>query len=243
MPAPRPGIHNSGWAQSPGLDIVNRRPSAWGRLEKYVTDILSSFGDDERILLWDLYNEPGNSGNGDQSLPLVEAVFQWARAVNPSQPLTAGVWFDNRKLNEYQLAASDVITFHNYHPTDHLARQIAELKSLGRPVLCTEWMARNCGSLVSSHLAVFAAEGVGCLNWGLVAGKTNTIYPWKEVPVPESTEAEPEVWFHDLFRVDGTPYDQSEIDTFKKYTAVRPISSSSITFPNLLSANWKANNA
>jgi hypothetical protein len=229
QPAPKPGVHNSGWVQSPGLDVVNQGFSAWGRLEKYVRDVVGAFGRDERILLWDLYNEPGNRGNGGKSLPLVQAVFEWARAAQPSQPLSVGLWFDNQKLNDFQLAASDVITFHNYSPAAHLERQIAELKAQGRPLICTEWLARTRGSLVRTHLPIFAREKVGCLHWGLVAGKSNTIYTWettvpllnpvswfraKDAPVPE-----PKTWFHDLFRPDGTPFDPAEIALFKKFVA------------------------
>jgi hypothetical protein len=227
QPTPRPGIHNSGWVQSPGREMVQRGPSAWGKLEQYVRDILCAFADDERILLWDLYNEPGNSSNGEKSLPLLTSVFEWARAVDPCQPLSAGLWFDNKQLNDFQLAASDIITFHNYWPADNLQAQIAELKLHGRPILCTEWMARTCGSLVNTNLPVFARERVGCLNWGLVAGKTNTIYPWQDLPghaLPGTWQSDqpiqPELWFHDLFRADGTPFDQTEIDLFKQYTGV-----------------------
>lgn len=223
QPAPKPGIHNSGWVQSPGVEIVNWAPSAWGRLEQYVKDVISTFAGDERLLMWDLYNEPGNGNNGEKSLPLLKSVFEWARSVNPSQPLTAGVWFDNKQLNDYQLASSDVVTFHNYQPADRLEREIATLKLYKRPVICTEWMARTCGSLVDANLPVFAREKVGCINWGLVSGKTNTIYQWQVMPdfvdataqlVPGKTM----IWFHDLFGVDGTPYDQTEVDLFKKYT-------------------------
>jgi hypothetical protein len=233
QPAPRPGIHNSGWVQSPGLDVVNADPSTWDRLERYVRDILTTFACDERILLWDLYNEPGNSSNGEKSLPLLMAVFEWARAVKPSQPLTAGVWFDNKELNQFQLAASDVITFHNYRPADHLEREIAELGLHGRPIICTEWMARTCGSLVAANLPVFAARKVGCINWGLVSGKTNTIFAWQDLDNPtnridlsSSDECgEPKVWFHDLFRLDGTPYDPAEIEVFKQWARIRTPSS------------------
>jgi hypothetical protein len=222
QPAPKPGIHNSGWMQSPGVDVVNQGPTAWGCLEVYVKDIISTFADDERILLWDLYNEPGNSRNGEKSLSLLRAVFEWARSINPSQPLTAGVWFDNEPLNKFQLAASDIITFHHYWEPDKLEREIAKLKAYGRPVICTEWLARTCGSLVGTNLPVFAKEKIGCLNWGLVAGKTNTIYPWKEVVDPSQVldlHAEPEPWFHDLLRLDGMPYDMSEIETFRRFTS------------------------
>ena len=225
QPMPKPGIHNSGWVQSPGLDVVNRDASSWGRLEQYVRDIIGSFANDERILLWDLYNEPGNSGNGEKSLPLVKSVFEWAWAANPSQPLSVGVWFDNKELNEFQLAASDIITFHNYSPEVDLQRQLIELETHVRPVICTEWMARTCGSLVSTHLPVFAEKKVGCINWGLVAGKTNTIHQWQVLQdllnaTPSSMDlgAEPNIWFHDLFSADGTPYDRTEIELFKKYT-------------------------
>lgn len=221
QPAPKLATHNSGWMQSPGIDVVNRGASAWGRLEHYVKDIIGTFADDERILLWDLYNEPGNSGQGKKSLPLVEASLSWARTVNPSQPLSVGVWFKNKKLNDFQLAASDVITFHNYSPASQLEKQIAELKTHGRPLICTEWMARTRGSFVETNLPVFAREKVGCINWGLVAGKTNTIYPWKKPwdalnPVKwfQDKSAEPKLWFHDLFRADGTPYDETEIRLF-----------------------------
>lgn len=232
QPAPKLGIHNSGWLQSPGVAIVNRGPKGWGRLEVYVKDILRSFANDERILLWDLYNEPGNSKNGANSLPLVKAVFEWARVANPSQPLTAGLWFDNQDLNEFQLAASDIITFHHYWEPEKLECEIARLKSYGRPVICTEWMARTCGSLVSTNLPVFARENVGCFNWGLVAGKTNTIYQWKELNVPQDAidlQVGPSVWFHDLLCADGAPYDRTEIEVFKKLTGVRRISSSDLS--------------
>jgi hypothetical protein len=225
QPTPKPGIHNSGWVQSPGLEVVNCE-AAWGRLEEYVSDIIGAFANDERLLFWDLYNEPGNSGNGEKSLPLLQAVFKWARSVNPVQPLSAGVWFDNKALNDFQLAASDVVTFHNYLPADNLERQIADLKAYERPLICTEWMARTCGSLVSTNLPVFSREKVGCLNWGLVSGKTNTIYQWQIMPDLTGSPAwftgqiaGQNVWFHDLFIADGTPYDQNEIEMFKKFTS------------------------
>jgi len=222
QPTPKPGIHNSGWVQSPGLETVNSGLALWKRLEQYVGDLVSSFAKDERILFWDLYNEPGNSNNGEKSLPLVKSVFEWARAAGPSQPLSVGLWFDNKELNEFQLAASDIITFHNYRPANHLETQIAELKAHARPIICTEWMARTCESLVSTHLPIFEREKIGCLNWGLVAGKTNTIYQWQVLQDVLNTttsviDGGPKIWFHDLLGADGTPYDQVEIELFKQY--------------------------
>lgn len=214
QPQPIPGVHNSGWVQSPSSKIVTAVPKEWSRLKDYVTDIVTTFGKDDRILMWDLYNEPGNNKLGAKSLPLVKAVFSWARAANPSQPLTVGIWFNNKKLNQYQLQASDVITFHNYKNAESLRKEIAKLKNLGRPVICTEYMARTRDSRFETHLPIFKETNVGCYNWGLVSGKSQTIFPWGS----EKGSPEPEIWFHDIFRTDGTAFDDSEVALIRKLT-------------------------
>jgi hypothetical protein len=61
---------------------------------------------------------------------------------------------------------------------------------------------------------VFHELNVGAINWGLVSGRTNTIYPWGS---PEGAE-EPNVRFHDVFRRDDTPFDQQEIDLLRQHT-------------------------
>jgi hypothetical protein len=213
QPDPKPGIHNSGWLQSPGRDVVNN-PKSWSRLELYLKDIIGAFAKDDRILLWDLYNEPGNEGQGNKSLPLLEKAFQWARRVNPAQPLTAGVWSGNKELNDFQETVSDVITFHNYNNAKNLSEQISRLKKHGRPVICTEWLRRG-NSDVATHLPIFKKERVGCYNWGLVAGKTQTIYPWGS----KENAPEPRIWFHDLLRKNGKPFDEAEVKLFRKLTA------------------------
>ena len=212
QPEPRPGIHNSGWLQSPGRDVVNH-PEFWPRLEKYVKDILATFAKDQRVLLWDVYNEPGNEGQGSKSLPLLKQTFQWAREVNPTQPLTAGLWSRSKEFNDFQEAASDIITFHNYSTAGNLAEQINTLKKLDRPVICTEWLMRGTSD-VATCLPVFKQQRVGCYNWGLVAGKTQTIYPWKS----QLDSPEPKIWFHDLLRKDGTPFIAEEAALFRKLT-------------------------
>ncbi len=213
QPEPRPGVHNSVWVQSPGSGAVTD-PSKWGRLEEYIRDIVGSFRSDERILMWDLYNEPGNNDLKEASLGLVKAVFGWARGAAPSQPLTVGVWFDNAALNGCQLAESDVVTFHNYNDAANLEAQIKQLKGYGRPLVCTEYMARPRGSRFETHLPVFKREGVGCINWGFVSGRTQTIYPWGSQP----GSPEPDPWFHDILRADGTPFDAAETDLIRKMT-------------------------
>jgi hypothetical protein len=208
QPQPTPGVHNSGWWQSPGARVV-LDPTQWPRLEDYVVDVVDSFAHDPRILMWDVYNEPGNQHMGAKSLPLLQQVFAWVRSARPSQPLTAGIWHDYPDLNAAQLAASDIVTFHNYDDAGSLKRQIDDLRAYGRPLICTEYMARTRGSAFATHLPIFRAERVGCLNWGLVSGKTQTRYPWGWA----DAEVEPEVWFHDIFYADGRPYRRDEVNT------------------------------
>jgi hypothetical protein len=231
QPAPVPGVHNSGWVQSPGRRAATD-PAYWPALEAYVADILTTFGCDDRVLFWDLYNEVGNIFLPTLSkpwttkafrlpwlvlrhlllpsatLPLLKKTFEWARNTGPEQPLTASIWFFDPPLNRYLINTCDVITFHNYNDAANLSRQIEKLECTGRPLICTEYMARPRESVIASHLPLFKDRKVGCYNWGLVNGKTQTIHSWKSKP----GESEPDLWFHDLLRADGTPFDPAETD-------------------------------
>jgi len=212
QPDPKTGIHNSGWLQDPGARLTDTGEIPM--LQKYVTDILTTFKHDKRILLWDLYNEPGNSSKGDKSLDLLSKTFAWGRAVNPDQPLSAGLWdWSLEKLNAFQFTRSDVITYHNYEEPEKHERVIQLLKAGGRPVICTEYMARLRGSTFANSMPILKKENVGAINWGLVAGKTNTMYAW-DTPMPSGEE--PKVWFHEVFRKDGTPYNTEETNLIKK---------------------------
>ncbi|WP_375417266.1 cellulase family glycosylhydrolase [uncultured Hymenobacter sp.] len=213
QPAPKPGIHNSGWMQDPG-DPASRDSLTFSKLRPYVTDVMTRFKNDKRIVIWDLYNEPGNNGKNNTSLPLVRNVFAWARAVNPDQPLSVGLWnWEFEALNKYQALNSDVVTYHNYDDAAAHQRVIELLETHGRPLVCTEYMARPRNSRFVNILPLLKKRNVGAINWGLVAGKTNTKYQW-EVPIADGSE--PAEWFHEVFRPDGTPYRQDETDLIKK---------------------------
>lgn len=220
---PRPGVHNGRACASPGRAVVHDR-SQWPALERYVADVIGHFADDPRVLVWDLYNEPGNDtvlGPGghpasDALIPysrdLVEQTFTWARTARPTQPLTTGVWnpawsADNARWIEL----SDVISFHNYFGLEALRSHVDHLKAHGRPLLCTEWLARSLGSLPASHLPYFAGDRIGCYHWGLVNGRTQTHLIWTGL---ENLVKNGE-WHHDLLLPDGTPYDPAEIAEFR----------------------------
>lgn len=205
------GWYASGWTPSPGHGIV-KDSTQWPRLEKYVKDVISEFRKDERVWVWDLYNEPTNSGMADYTVPLVAKVFEWAREIDPVQPLTVDV-FSGEELNEIILRNSDIITFHNYNDSARLQAKIKEMKVYGRPVICTEWLNRPRRSTVSGCLPVFYNEDVGCMFWGLVNGRTQTDLHWGWRP----EMGEPEIWQHDIFTNEHVPYDVGEIRLFKEY--------------------------
>jgi hypothetical protein len=230
---PKPYVHNSGWVQAPGADLL-KDESRWdGELKPYVIGVLTRFHDDRRVLMWDLMNEPDNDSvqykttevpdKGVRALKLLKQEWKWARSVNPSQPLTSGVWKGDyssdatlSEMERFQLQNSDVITFHSYNRPEVTENRIASLRRYNRPVICTEYMARPLGSTFASILPLLKEEHVGAYNWGFVSGKSQTIYPWDSWD--KAYSAEPTTWFHDIFRKDGTLYDAKEGDLIRRMT-------------------------
>ena len=219
QPEPRPCTHNSGWVQSPGEDVL-AHPETWGHLKQYVQETLRTFGQDQRVFLWDLYNEPKpfprQGGTTNALLPLV---FEWAREAAPSQPLTVDVWSWEpilAEINRLALAQSDVLSLHCYGAPAVLQNQLQVMKFLaeGRPVICTEYMARTQGSTFADCLPIMRREEVSAINWGLVAGKSNTIYPYGWTP----EKGRPPQWFHDVFNADGTLLYPEENAVFQSVT-------------------------
>lgn len=235
QPAPKPHVHNSGWVQAPGADLL-KDESRWNtELKPYIIGVLSHFHDDKRVLMWDLMNEPDNGNDvykatelpdkAARALKLLREEWKWARIVNPTQPLTSGVWKGNyssdsslSEMERFQLQNSDVITFHSYDPPDVMSRRIDSLRRYHRPIICTEYMARPLGSTFASILPLLKKEHVGAYNWGFVNGKSQTIYPWDSWE--KSYSGEPAIWFHDIFRKDGAPYDARETELIRQLTGV-----------------------
>lgn len=210
---PIPGVHNSGWVPSPGIERVTDK-AVWPNLERYVEDIVSSFAGDERVVIWDLYNEPGASGMGEKSLPLVEATFTWARSVNPSQPLTMGAWMDfSNPMSQRLMELSDIISFHGYDSPQGVESKIKTCQAYGRPVICTEWLHRQGGNTFEGILPLFSQHRIGWYHWGLVAGRTQTYMHWGS----KQGTAMPTVWQHDVFHDTGAPYDVKEMQLLDSF--------------------------
>ena len=233
---PHTGLHNSGWAQSPGRAILED-PAKQDSLKPFVQGVLKHFKNDKRIHAWDLMNEPDNNNansygllepknKADLALQLLKKTFTWAREINPDQPLTAGIWIGEwtadkiHPIHKFQLDNSDIITYHSYDPLDKHKPRVAPLRLYNRPILCTEFMARPNGSQFDPILAWLKSEKIGAYCWGFVAGKTNTIYAWDTWQKP-APAGEPKVWFHDIFRANGTPFDPKEVSYIKSVTGAK----------------------
>jgi hypothetical protein len=235
---PIPGVHNSGWVQSPGA-VELTDPADYPRLRDYVRGVVGAFARDPRILAWDIWNEPDNMNVSSWEkeepedkialvLRLLPQVFAWARSDDPIQPLTSGLWHGDwssfpalSRMEKVQIENSDIITFHNYGWPEDFEHRIEELRHFHRPIVCTEYMARGVGSLIDTILPIARRDDVGAVNWGLVAGKTQTYLPWNSWQRPYVLE-QPPVWFQDLLHPDGTPYRRREIDIIRDLAANRP---------------------
>ncbi len=229
---PIPGVHNSGWVQSPGALALSDEKE-YSRLQEYVVGVIGAFANDQRILAWDVWNEP-NNGNpeayGRAELKnkqafvakLLPQVFDWARSANPSQPLTSGVWDGDwspqnlSAIQNTQLDRSDFISFHNYGWPEDFEKRVVTLQRYHRPLICTEYMARGAGNTFDTILPIAKTYNVGAINWGLVAGKTQTFLPWDSWAKPYVLMP-PTIWFHDVFNADGRPYREQEVKLIRQF--------------------------
>jgi hypothetical protein len=237
QPEPIPFVHNSGWVQAPGSKILGDS-SRHNELKNYIKGIITHFADDKRVMGWDLYNEPDNVSPDDPKYPergpevkekhiytlsLLKKTFRWAREVNPSQPLTVGLWKDPvtwrnidslSAIDRFAISNSDVISFHAYGSLEETMKKIEDLEQFNRPLLCTEYLARGEQNTFQIILPLFKEKDVAAVNWGFVAGKTNTAFPWSSWQV--KFDSLPKIWHHDIYLPDKTPYDQKEIDFLKE---------------------------
>jgi hypothetical protein len=242
QPEPIPHVHNSGWIQAPGAEILSDT-NRYHELKGYVKGIIGNYSDDERIIGWDLFNEPDNRMNIPEltkheidnkeyfALKLLRKVHGWAREECPTQPLTMGVWHGNHNhwgnpdsltsLDRFMVFHSDILSFHGYDSdTNSFKKKITELQKYGRPIMCTEYLARGHNNTFERMLPIMKRNDVAAYNWGLVDGKAQTKYPWSSWH--KNFTEEPEKWHHDVLRKDGTPYNQKEVRFLKQITGYKP---------------------
>ena len=234
QPDPTPFVHNSGWVQAPGATILGDS-LRHDELKNYIKGVISHFAEDKRVVAWDLYNEPDNVANQPgyaelelkdkytYTFALLKKVVRWAREVNPSQPLTIGIWKGDhslwgnpqalRPLERFMIENSDVISFHSYDNLQITREKVEELKKYNRPIICTEYLARGNGSTFEDILPMFKENEIHAVNWGFVSGKTNTIFPWSSWS--KTFDSMPKIWHHDIYRTDKSPFSEEEIALLK----------------------------
>ena len=232
---PIPGVHNSGWVQSPGRAAL-ADPAEYPRLEAYVTGVIGAFANDPRVLAWDLWNEPDNGNDPSTSrrdppinrlslrnfcpkffpgpaprVPRNRSPVASGMATGPpskpSPPSSARRW-KTPTFSPSTITAGLRIS----KPTS------SSSSSYHRPILCTEYMARGNGSTFDTILPLAHKYHVAAINWGFAQGKTQTWYPWDSWTRPYTLE-QPAVWHHDIFTPDGKPYRQHEIDLIRALTS------------------------
>lgn len=238
QPDPVPGLHNSRATGSPGRALVMDQ-QAWPDIERYVAHVIRTFTDDDRIVAWDVYNEPGNrviftlegaqaydEALEEQALLLLRRAFDCARHIAPSQPLTAAGWRvppsyvgDDVEPYDHPLDAaafelSDVVSFHAYCSPSRMQRVIERVRRYHRPLICSEWMGRQADSRIQQQLPLLRREAIGSYIWGFVRGRSQTELPWPDFLDPTTSTSEE--WFHDVVDANGLPYNDEETQVIRR---------------------------
>lgn len=204
-------------------------PETAPRYFEMVREMVERYKNDERIIIWNVYNEVGNSKRQDVTLPNLKKMFEIIREIDPIQPLTCETWQlgkgkrieDLPEVQRFALENSDIISYHSYSDYVSNIHTIKVLKELGRPILNTEWLARCLNNNVQEMFPLFYLEKIGSYNWGFVAGKYQTYEPWNNIW--EAYEKDPSIdwdftkWFHDLYRPNHRPYDPKEIQLIRHF--------------------------
>lgn len=245
--APPPGVYFPGWVQGPGRDRLEDKSKYPRLKDYVSDVIGTFASDSRVLMwdVWNEPTpHPGRlfqngkltdferrleASESKQKAALVETllpqVFTWARRANPSQPLTSAIfdpthaWASDHltPVERTQIEQSDVTSFHSYSEPTTFESQVTRLRAFGRPIICTEYMARPI-STVAGILPIGKRLDIGMLNWGLVSGRSQARFPvdsWEKPYV----DREPKVWTQDLFHPDGTPYDVSETNLIRTLSA------------------------
>ncbi len=194
-----------------------------------VQSIVRKYREDERVLCWNVWNEPGIE-RGELAIEFLNVLFDVVRAEDPIQPLCADIWrgLNNgvpvSKEERHALDLSDVISFHSYSEYRWLLENISELKKLNRPIFLTEWLHRINHNNVAEIYPLLYIENVANYCWGFVVGKTQTNEPWPDMwnwyENDKSKDYDFTKWQHDLFRPNLRPYDPKEIELIEHFNAL-----------------------
>lgn len=210
----QPSGHDKSWKYKGAriFDCDGRWREDFKGIAAFVSEIVARYGQDRRVAFWDLYNEPWEACRD-----LLELAFWLAREQNPIQPLTS-CW---RALD-----LSDITSFHCYEQPGKLPQtqingarylsfeeELLRAASTGRPILCTECVARTFGNELKAFLPYYSKAHIGFYIWGFCAGSAQYHIPW-DWPIGSP---EPKRWFQCLLYPDGTPFDTEEIELIRAF--------------------------
>lgn len=219
---------HSGGTTVPGYALLDD-PEIEPKYYEMVDEIAAKYCKDDRLQIWDVWNEPGNGNRGNISLKAMIKFFEIIRSHNPIQPLTADCWrysedlVPDREIEKAAIELSDVITFHYYGSFENMVIIIENLKKYGRPIINNEWLNRISGNNVCEIFPLFYLEKIGSYHWGLIAGFSQTYEPWGNYYaeyLKEGSNLDLTKWQHDIYRFNGLPYDVKEIKTIKRFCSL-----------------------
>lgn len=219
---------HSGGTTVPGYALLDD-PEIEPKYYEMVDEIAAKYCKDDRLQIWDVWNEPGNGNRGNISLKAMTKFFEIIRSHNPIQPLTADCWrysedlVPDREIEKAAIELSDVITFHYYGSFENMVIIIENLKKYGRPIINNEWLNRISGNNVCEIFPLFYLEKIGSYHWGLIAGFSQTYEPWGNYYaeyLKEGSNLDLTKWQHDIYRFNGLPYDVKEIKTIKRFCSL-----------------------
>ena len=188
-PAPIPGVHNSQWLVCPGDDVRNHYEQHRQGLKAYVQDIVNAHRADNRVLFWEIYNEPNQS---PETVRLERDAFAWIKETGTQIPVTA-------TGKEYSGGPfSDFPSWHQYgdfsiHGDAH--------------TLCSECMNRQ-GQSVPGIVSHYKGK-VGYIMWEFGIGRDNCRFAWSEKRESPRHDETPTP-FHGIVYPDGHPWSISD---------------------------------
>ncbi len=199
-----------------------------------VEEFAVTYGQDERVQIWDVWNEIGNSKRGMMSVPLMEKCCEILRAHDVIQPLTVSIWSlwpgheplcTEAEMRGVEL--SDVLSFHSYNSFQTMIKTIEIIRERfgDRPLLNTEWLNRIRHNNVDELFPLFYLENIGSYHWGLMQGFSQTYEPWggffAKIDDPDYYGPEDLTKLqHDLYRFNGHPYIAKEVAIIKEFSAL-----------------------
>lgn len=225
------GVHQGRFPTPPEMKAKKTKhymeyPQLREKFLEMVKRTVSKYARDERIICWNIYNEPG-IGIQDRCVEILKALFEAVRAEDPIQPLCADLWGSIKdgvipsKGEKLALELSDIISFHSYQSYEKLVAEIRFLQRFNRPLFLTEWLHRINHNNVQEIYPLLYLANVSNYCWGFVVGKTQTHEPWTSLweQWDQGVGARYDFtkWQHDLFRPNLRPYDPNEIVLIEKF--------------------------